>query len=103
MNPEIKKLWIEALRSGEFQQGLRQLECDGKYCCLGVLELLAFRAGVVSKFRGERPYLSTEVAEWAGLPSTNPRLADGLGMWAGSLNDHGETFAEIADRIEKYL
>ena len=37
MNQEIKKRWIEALRSGEYQQGKESLFHCGKFCCLGVL------------------------------------------------------------------
>jgi hypothetical protein len=42
MKKDIKKLWIEALRSGKYQQGrlgLKSHQDDGNecYCCLGVL------------------------------------------------------------------
>jgi hypothetical protein len=41
MNPEIKKIWVEALRSGKYKQGWGSLcqTIDGEdlYCCLGVL------------------------------------------------------------------
>lgn len=38
MNENIKNKWIEALRSGEYEQGTGQLKSlDNKYCCLGVL------------------------------------------------------------------
>lgn len=38
MNPEIKTKWVEALRSGEYKQGVGWLKtADGKMCCLGVL------------------------------------------------------------------
>lgn len=38
MQPEAKKVWVDALRSGEYKQARSQL-CtpDGKMCCLGVL------------------------------------------------------------------
>ena len=36
-NKERIKLWVEALRSGKYQQGRRALRTlDNKYCCLGV-------------------------------------------------------------------
>lgn len=55
MNPEIKKQWIEALTSGEYQQGKLMLGLQGepdkgepdKFCCLGVLCELAVKAGVI--------------------------------------------------------
>lgn len=39
MNAELKTRWIEALRSGEFKQGQKQLfdPTYDTYCCLGVL------------------------------------------------------------------
>lgn len=45
MNAEIKGKWVEALRSGKYQQGQGKL-CtrDCKYCCLGVLcEVLGYK------------------------------------------------------------
>lgn len=37
MTKKIKRLWIAALRSGDYQQGFVHLERDNKFCCLGVL------------------------------------------------------------------
>ncbi len=38
MDPNIKAKWVEALRSGEYKQGIGLLrDCDGGFCCLGVL------------------------------------------------------------------
>jgi hypothetical protein len=37
MNQEIKREWIEALRSGKYIQAKGFLRIRGKYCCLGVL------------------------------------------------------------------
>lgn len=37
MNKKIKKLWLKALRSGEYKQGKLALRIKNKYCCLGVL------------------------------------------------------------------
>ena len=31
------EIWIEALESGEYKQGLCYLNSDDKFCCLGVL------------------------------------------------------------------
>jgi hypothetical protein len=38
---ELKDKWIEALRSGEYEQGRYCLYRDGSYCCLGVLKAVA--------------------------------------------------------------
>ena len=38
MKAELKTKWIEALRSGKYNQGRRALVTNqGSYCCLGVL------------------------------------------------------------------
>lgn len=38
MNPELKAKWVEALRSGQYQQGSYHLRSEkDEYCCLGVL------------------------------------------------------------------
>lgn len=102
MDQRIKKLWVEALRSDRFLQCRSQLSHSEGYCCLGVLEYLAFQEGVIEKFDGNQPYLSPIVAEWAGLGSanTNPQLGNHNAAW---LNDHRYTFSEIANRIEEHL
>lgn len=38
MKKEYAEKWVEALRSGKYQQGTGNLCLDNKYCCLGVLE-----------------------------------------------------------------
>lgn len=62
-NVEHVKLWIEALESGEFDQGKSQLRDGSHYCCLGVAVVVAERAGVtVGGFDwGDN-------ATWGGLP-----------------------------------
>jgi hypothetical protein len=111
MNQRIKKLWIDALRSGDFPQGRGKLKNDKGYCCLGVLEQIAANEGVV-EFNGERHYLSIEVVSWAELgstsagPNTNPYVGDSdlqRAAYCGNLNDEGYDFAFIADRIEAHL
>lgn len=49
MKPEIKKRWIEALRSGKYNQGKGYLCKDDSYCCLGVLCELAVEDGAISR------------------------------------------------------
>lgn len=47
MNPEIKAKWVQALRSGEYKQGVGRLRSLGdEFCCLGVLTDLAVKEGV---------------------------------------------------------
>lgn len=54
MNQAEKTEWLNALRSGEYEQGRRYLENDGKFCCLGVkckLDVDAGRYGLVRQPR----------------------------------------------------
>ena len=117
MNPEIKKQWVEALRSGEYKQGRYCLRDDeNKFCCLGVLSDLYIKQGNPGEWElnlnktnyimhiGEASsdgYLPKPVMDWAGLPNENP-LA---GSYRLSLeNDSPEkTFSDIANLIEKEL
>lgn len=119
MKPEIKKLWIEALRSGKFKQGqgwLRQRFSSGyRHCCLGVLcEVFNAETGQGEWKESSTTWLPFKVGdsesaavvpapvvEWAGLTDANPRL--GRTKHAAALNDTGRDFDYIADRIEKYL
>lgn len=37
MNPEIKAKWVEALRSGRYEQTSGRLKDGDAFCCIGVL------------------------------------------------------------------
>lgn len=123
MDPEVRRRWTAALRSGEFQQGRGKLAAveetsdERRYCCLGVLCELAARDGVVTVRDGvdwvsymdndgpmQINYLPRAVASWAGLSSTNPRIrsinVSGDTPTLSYLNDSGYTFDQIADVID---
>lgn len=126
MNPEIKKQWVEALRSGEYKQGYRTLarltdDDSGKeYCCLGVLCELAVKEGIITKrvlqddsivtYGSDSSYLPAKVWRWAGLDSNdnpkNPEVntQDINERYLGNINDSEEVdFNGIADIIERKL
>jgi hypothetical protein len=123
MKPRIKKLWIEALRSGEYQQAQGVLrDKDNKFCCLGVLcNIHAQKNKAKARtqtdpnfYFGKDDVLPVEVADWAGLKAVNPQIEDygtyhgGYSPSLGELNDglfdgRIRTFNEIADIIEKHL
>lgn len=113
MNPEIKEKWLEALRSGDYQQGTGRLKTiDGKFCCLGVLcDLYAKERGIEWKLRshgyifdGNATLLPRSATEWASIRSA-PRVEEGYLMWLndGSAKLRQHTFTEIADLIEEQL
>lgn len=131
MNREIKQRWVEALRSGEFEQGTHRLRNrDNTYCCLGVLCELAVESGVIppaieaphhdgseqsaAYFSGTAIDLPPEVLEWAGLEAsswavrtvyfsvTDPRTGWGEIRSAEDLNDDLQlTFKEIATHVRE--
>lgn len=121
MNPEIKQKWVEALRSGKYNQTEVSLkDCQG-HCCLGVLcEIRCKELGVnsdtffseVLEDTGGQGFLNKSMLTWAEFDETvifeqhetafsiNPK---GIKMSLHELNDNGYTFNYIADIIEKHL
>jgi hypothetical protein len=119
--------WVEALESGEYQQGVGYLHNrdNNLFCCLGVACDLAYKDGAVTKHevneddswaspkwavRYGSPKLSSvlpyEVVEWLGIASAIPSVEyDGGRTELTVLNDgHGCSFAEIAQFIRnEYL
>jgi hypothetical protein len=115
MNQEIKHRWIEALRSGEYEQGQECLHNhnENTFCCLGVLcDLHAKETntnwvnypeeGYPSDYLGYDVILPDEVIDWSGLEDHNPRVTPTLSIAA--YNDQkGYSFDQLADLIEKHL
>lgn len=101
MDQEIKKLWIDALRSGEYNQGEGALRTnDNRFCCLGVLCDIA---AVNEKWAWDGEFrwaLPREVQKWAEINSAYPVTSQGA---LGCLNDDGMPFIDIADLIEAQL
>lgn len=124
MNPEVKTLWLTALRSGEYKQGkgyLEKINSEGvrEYCCLGVLCDLAVKAGIVEKETDgaavsvvgyrvgsyiEAAGLIPKISEWAGVSEIGILPEEqGRGSLI-NLNDGADfTFSQIADVIEEWL
>ena len=105
MKEEIKDRWVEALRSGKYQQGQGTLKYGESFCCLGVLcDLHAKETGVdweydprrnAQKYLGNTGVPPVKVHSWAGIRhKANEVLTN--------LNDaRGYTFEQIADWIEE--
>lgn len=115
MNPEIKKRWVDALRSGEYQQTHGNLWDSDGFCCLGVLSDLAVKDGVVEWDLGviqdpetdhrSAGLLHDKVIDWAGLERRDPEVTDQKDRptTLSIINDMGEPFTVIADIIEEQL
>ena len=110
MNKEIKKLWLEALRSGEYKQGQGQLHNikEGTFCCLGVLCDIIDKNNI---YKPKRMILYTDFESFdflLGYLSNPMQKITGLdAQTAGNLlemnDDQNKSFTEIADYIERAL
>ncbi len=88
MDAQLKAKWVEALRSGEFKQGhyeLKNEDDDTRYCCLGVLCVVADKPLAGDSYR----WLDRATGDYGKLVQMN--------------DDRGNSFAEIADWIEENL
>lgn len=124
MDVELGRKWVDALRSGKYQQGFGSLKTKaGGYCCLGVLcDAVLTPEGIVSpadwKDRVDLSGIDTD--KYAEDGST---LRDAIGMSEGTeakligMNDgkmhidayglehrnNSYTFDAIAEYIEQHL
>lgn len=130
MNQEVRTEWVQALRSGKYDQGegaLKETSDTGraKYCCLGVLCDLAVKHGIAeitavddygNTFYGtdhanaSSAFLPKPVQEWAAVDPSGSFDDDAVytdfdsGRVLHSLvdmNDSSIKFPKIADYIEK--
>lgn len=132
MNKNIKDRWLSKLRSGTYGQttgqlGVRTLDGQDSYCCLGILCEVAVEDGILKRnvsgtgsivysspdgFESQTMVLPEKVVTWAGLGDENPNVdvtgfnitIDGEDREASSLselNDYAyRSFETIADIIE---
>lgn len=105
MDKAIKAVWVEALRSGRYKQGVYRLRGSKGFCCLGVLcDLGEQKAWVESS--GGWGYQAGEAVSYYELPE---RIQARVGLSGeevctlGQMNDGGVSFEQIADWIEENL
>lgn len=126
MRERVKKLWLEALRSGKYEQGRLALRTvDNRFCCLGVLcdvyqkEMkrqkkkqlnmeLSCAAPIptqVYMYDNEECTLPKIVMKWSGVKGHlgNVRYMEENTNLADLNDDRAMTFKQIADVIEKNL
>lgn len=112
MNAEKKEKWIEALRSGKYEQGTSALKYRSgggtcKYCCLGVLQDINGRmnepAGHDIYFKSDTGSLTALVGddfEFYGFDDLKERQKVQTLM---QMNDSHQSFNVIAAYIKRYL
>ena len=92
MDAEIKRKWVEALRSGKYEQCKGHLRQNDAFCCIGVL-------GAIQHINFESLRLDT-----SRLPKHyGAGLEISKQMQLASMNDEGTSFVKIADYIEEHL
>lgn len=96
MDEQIKKQWVEALRSGKYKQGKKCLRSESDtYCCLGVLCDIK-QKDIWKNAISFESMPRANILDWAKLDvNTAINLA--------KKNDNGASFEEIADWIETNL
>lgn len=127
MNEERKKEWVEALRSGEYEQTRNWLRTTDGHCCLGVACDLAVAHAVIPapkledghhyEYGSSAGALPDNVREWLAVSDSTVEIDFGQGEFINptryptrhtnlkgvtlaGLNDTGLTFDQIADVIE---
>jgi len=110
MNPDIKKQWVEALRSGRFIQTDGMLrDMESKFCCLGVLCDIVdpngwnYNSGEGFKHCGLSGLPSQDILTSVGLDDDVARTLSEMNDGIDQSRDTRHTFVEIADYIEANL
>lgn len=103
MDFELKKSWVNALRSAQYVQGQSYLkQNDGgviKHCCLGVLCEVA---GLKFTLEGESVIYRLDGEEQGYPPITLLSMENSL-KFAGLNDSLGYTFDQISSYIEEHL
>lgn len=102
--PDLKTQWLQALRSGNYEQTLAYLRFRNGYCCLGVLCHVvdptkwqtSEHISRVYSWEDHTKYLPDEIAQ--KFPAKAKILDEAMKM-----NDDGCTFADIANYLEANL
>jgi hypothetical protein len=91
---ERVKLWVDALRSGEFEQGYSLLRTsEGRYCCLGVACEVARRNGLeLDSWKdedGDVAYGERHGSDWSTM-----QLPGKVADWYGFVDDAGNSVVD---------
>jgi hypothetical protein len=111
MNPEIKQKWIDALRSGKYNQTKSNLKSKNGFCSLGVLvDLYLLEKNLDwklyvdhSEFNGRDSHLYNRVITWYDVIiwANGSNYFDVCNLLIKMNDQEEKTFQEIADFIEE--
>ena len=110
MDQEFKPEWLEALRSGKYKQGRKNLRNNRGYCCLGVAcEVAGIPRQKVNSYKSQyifqgSTYDAPVIGTVAHPPSNWKGLSDAAIDHLIEMNDTIKaSFSEIADWVEQNL
>ena len=111
--PKFKEKWLEALRSGDYDQCQSQLHEEGGFCCLGVAGIICGHSiefmgdqGVFTKDQFKGNYKKLRIPSCLkGSPVQSKNLEpvkdfNQIVKTLTDMNDGGDTFDDIADWVE---
>ena len=109
INPAAER-WLQALESGEYEQGKSKLRDGNKFCCLGIACILSELAEEILEgpdlYSYNTPstraisWLPPEVQHELGLYSSKGLpVSDRLNGQLTTLNDTGTSFVQIAELL----
>lgn len=106
MDQRIKKIWIEALRSGKYKRTRDQLKDMGGFCVLGVLcDIFTKEKNITWDEMPDTTNLPGVVQEWSKISSPVGSYSNVDSIGTGCLvkdNDVlGLNFNQLADIIEE--
>lgn len=124
MKKEVAERWVKALRSGKYEQGVGALKHKSRYCCLGVLceisgliegsDLIKDTGTCILYAHSDNELKETipdDILEWSEMKNgrgefwdlNNETIIYLIGRTSlADANDHGDSFNQIADFIEKH-
>jgi hypothetical protein len=124
---DIATKWVAALRSGDYTQTTQAMKAEaGGMCCLGVLSDLYAKEHPEAGWKNDSPNVRGAIPFHTDLSSTSKMSkdvatampTDAVEEWIGATykddsmtffqslavaNDSGDSFAEIADKIEQHV
>lgn len=100
MNKKWKKKWLQALRSGQFQQGSGLLKNGNNYCCLGILRRV-MNPQDSSSCTDDRVMAKNQLLTAAH--ESKAGITWKIQVSLSKKNDDGHSFVQIANWIEKNL
>jgi len=100
MQTDLKDKWIDALKyEYAFKKGQDSLECEGKFCCLGVLQMLTL--GHTAPIHSTYGEVEEEMPTYEYLDEVGLSRDDA--MLLAHLNDESEDFTNVIKHIQENI